>query len=300
MAQQLEKSESGTREGQIWNLDGIVMGHSTMNFHDLLTHELSRQDDVVRIHYGLKGDYRFRHHQLNQQFDLVGGHHNMMYSQGFGMTFENKSLEIETFGIQIAPETFCELALDSNSDLETFASKITKGEPALLSQNWGSFNVEMERVIQQVKANQFSGKLQEIFLYAKCLELLVLSAEACFQANQKHKPFVKTTSDKEKLVAARDFIQARLNAPPNLQEIAHQVGLNTYKLKRGFKELFENFVFVYLTSLRLNLALQILLDTQKQVPEVAFELGYATPQHFNNQFKQHFGFTPGSVRNNPD
>jgi AraC-like DNA-binding protein len=34
--------------------------------------------------------------------------------------------------------------------------------------------------------------------------------------------------------------------------------------------------------------------------EVAQELGYATPQHFNNAFKKKFGITPFSVRKTPE
>ena len=274
------------------------MGAASTTFEEFSKFESHRKDKLVRIHYGLKGDYRFQHHQLGQEFDLIGGHHNMMYSDGFGMTMENKSLEIETFGIQIAPEHFCAIAQDSNSTLETFAEKIEKGEPAILSQNWGSLDLQMEQVIHQVKSNQFTGKLQSIFLYAKCLELLVLSAEACMRAENRQNAFIKLDRDKEKLIAARDLVQSNLTAPLTLQEIATSVGLNTYKLKRGFKELFGETVFGYMTALRLSLAQQMLRDTQAQISQIALDLGYATPQHFSNQFKQHFGFTPNSVRKN--
>ena len=42
-----------------------------------------------------------------------------------------------------------------------------------------------------------------------------------------------------------------------------------------------------------------LLDTRKTSAEIAYELGYSTPQHFNNAFKKKFGVTPNSVRINP-
>jgi AraC family transcriptional regulator, transcriptional activator of the genes for pyochelin and ferripyochelin receptors len=74
------------------------------------------------------------------------------------------------------------------------------------------------------------------------------------------------------------------------------VGLNEYKLKRGFKEMFNTTVFGYLTEQRLQLAHQFLRDTQKTAAEISSDLGYATPQHFNNAFKKKFGVTPYSVR----
>jgi len=47
------------------------------------------------------------------------------------------------------------------------------------------------------------------------------------------------------------------------------------------------------------LAHQYLRNTEKNAAEIAVELGYSTPQHFNNAFKKKFGITPFSVRNNP-
>src|SRR5206468_11676890 len=111
--------------------------------------------------------------------------------------------------------------------------------------------------------------------------------------------FIKTKTDKEKIIAVRDVINEHLTCPPNLSQIAKMVGLNEYKLKRGFKETFNTTVFGYLTDQRLNLAQQYLRDTDKTAAEVSFELGYSTPQHFNNAFKKKFGITPYSVRNNP-
>ena len=75
--------------------------------------------------------------------------------------------------------------------------------------------------------------------------------------------------------------------------------MNEYKLKKGFKETFNNTIFGYLTDQRLQLAKQYLLDTQQTAAEISTQLGYATPQHFNNAFKKKFGVTPFSVRNNP-
>jgi AraC-like DNA-binding protein len=78
-----------------------------------------------------------------------------------------------------------------------------------------------------------------------------------------------------------------------------RVGLNEYKLKRGFRELFGTTVFAYLSEQRLALAKRMLLDTDKTAAEIAFELGYATPQHFSAAFKKRFGVSPKSMRKNP-
>ena len=98
------------------------------------------------------------------------------------------------------------------------------------------------------------------------------------------------------IIAARDFINTKITNPPNLSEVSKAVGLNEYKLKRGFKEMFNNTVFGYLTEQRLHLAHRTLLDTQKSAAEIATEFGYGTPQYFNNAFKKKFGETPLAIK----
>ena len=151
-------------------------------------------------------------------------------------------------------------------------------------------------MILQVIHSRYTGDLQKLFLLSKSIELLVLSAEACNKAATQRETIIKSKTDKEKIIAVRDLINARVTSPPNLSEIAKNVGLNEYKLKRGFKETFNTTIFSYLTEQRLNLAHQYLLNSDKTAAEISVELGYATPQHFNNAFKKKFGITPVLVR----
>ncbi|WP_376779847.1 helix-turn-helix domain-containing protein [Sphingobacterium multivorum] len=73
-------------------------------------------------------------------------------------------------------------------------------------------------------------------------------------------------------------------------------GLNEYKLKRGFKEVFHQTAFSYLSDLRLELAKNQLLEGKKPVTEIAFEMGYCSLQHFSTAFKKKFAVSPSQVK----
>ena len=291
--------EKGVINGTIWNFDGIRMGHSLAVFTDYTHFTGHAEDDNVRFHFGMKGNYSFTHQQLNRSFDLIGGHHNIMYTKGFDMVAYNRTMEIETFGIQFPKDLFIQFTQQANETLQRFAQHIIEGKNALVSEHWGAIDPAIQQVIQQVIHCNYSGELKKLFLLSKSIELLVLCADAYEKAEAKKDSFIKNNSDKEKIIAVRDIINNRLQSPPNLSEIAKMVGLNEYKLKRGFKEIFNSTVFGYLADQRLHLAKQYLRDTQMTAAEIAIELGYATPQHFNNAFKKRFGITPQTVRNNP-
>jgi len=282
-----------------WYCDNIKLTHSKSNYQKLGRFSASDNTDLVRLHFGLKGNYEFSHKQLDKRFDLIGGHHNIMYSNGFDIEIENKTFEIETFGIQFSKEIFVDFTHDASDQIRRFSENILLGKSDLLSRNWGVIDYSIEQVIRQIINCNYSTELKKMFLLSKSIELLVLSAESYSYSVDKAEVFVKNKSDKEKIIAVRDLINENLNNPLNLNQIANRIGLNEYKLKRGFKEVFNTTVFGYLTDQRLNLAMQYLKDTQKTSSEIAYSLGYATPQHFSNAFKKKFGFTPNSVRKNP-
>jgi AraC family transcriptional activator of pyochelin receptor len=296
------RSDTGTRDSLTWEFDGIRMGHAISKFHTLTDFTAtSAMTDVVRLHIGLKGNYSFRYRQLDTTFDLIGGHHNLLYSKDFEMTVYNRTLELETFGVQFPRETFLKFTANATDLLKRFSERIINGEPVILTDDWGAVDPAIHQVVDQIIHHRYTGDLQRLFLLSKSIELLVCCAESCEQASkaQSQTQFLKSNTDKEKILAARDLVNARIDTPPSLTEIARTIGLNEYKLKRGFKETFHTTVFGYLTAQRLHLARRYLLDTQKTAAEIAFELGYSTPQHFNNAFKKHFGHTPQSVRKNP-
>lgn len=290
-------TDAGTRDSLTWEFDGIRMGHAVSRFNALTSFSASSPNtDVVRLHVGLRGNYSFHYRQLDTDFHLIGGHHNILYSRDFDMTVENHTLELETFGVQFPRETFLRFTQNANDLLKRFSEHLLAGKSVVLSDQWGAVDPAIQQVIRQIVDNPYKGDLQQLFLLSKSIELLVLCAESCDLAMQ-HKPeFIKNPADKEKIIAVRDLINEKLDCPPNLSQIARTVGLNEYKLKRGFKEVFRTTVFGYLAEQRLLLARQYLQGTVKTAAEISAELGYSTPQHFNNAFKKRFGNTPSSIR----
>ena len=213
------------------------------------------------------------------------------------MKVYNKSDQIETFGIDFKPATFIQIAENGTDALKRLAERVFRKESTILSNHWRTNSYKMLQVIRQIIDAQFAAPLQAIFIWSKSLELLVLQADLYEKDQSRH--FIKTRSDKEKLLAARDFLGQQIESPPTIRQLARQVGINEYKLKKGFKELFGTTVFGYLHGERMELAKRYLLDTDKTAREIAFELGFSSPQHFNTAFKKAFQITPKNIRKTP-
>ena len=52
----------------------------------------------------------------------------------------------------------------------------------------------------------------------------------------------------------------------------------------------------YFIEMRLDKAKELLKYSADDISSIAYQLGFSTPQHFGNQFKQHVGMTPNSFR----
>ena len=52
----------------------------------------------------------------------------------------------------------------------------------------------------------------------------------------------------------------------------------------------------YIQNKIIDLAKELILGTNKNVSQIAYELGFQYPQHFNRIFKKTVGYTPNEYR----
>lgn len=281
-----------------WELNNIQISHNLMEYHTFGKIKSENDTNCVRLHFGLQGSYDFSFTQLNSSFSLSGHHNNIMYSDGLEIEVHNKSKRIETFGINFTTETFIEIGQNGNEPLKRFTENVINGKSTILSNEWKTNNFKIQQVIHEILNCSYKDELKDLFLLSKSIELLVLQAEVYNQETQSQ--FIKTRKDKEKLIEAKELLVNRIDNPPTIVELSKLIGINEYKLKKGFKELFGTTVFGYIHNSRMSMAKRLLLGTGKTAQEIAYETGYSSPQHFSTAFKNTFGVSPNSIRSNPD
>jgi AraC-like DNA-binding protein len=72
--------------------------------------------------------------------------------------------------------------------------------------------------------------------------------------------------------------------------------MNSKKLAKGFKMIYGDTIFRYLRKLCLQRASLLLLDTDKFISEIAYDMGYSNPSNFCYAFKKEYGMTPLQYR----
>jgi AraC family transcriptional regulator, transcriptional activator of the genes for pyochelin and ferripyochelin receptors len=152
----------------------------------------------------------------------------------------------------------------------------------------------MRSVLDQILNCPFTGNTRRIYLESKCLELIALKLEQFKQGDRyDRKPLCSLKPDDvDRIYLARDIITQNVHNPPSLMQLARQVGLNDFKLKLGFRQIFRTTVFGYLHRHRMERARQLLSDRRMNVKEVAQAVGYANQSRFAAAFRKQFGINP--------
>lgn len=81
-----------------------------------------------------------------------------------------------------------------------------------------------------------------------------------------------------------------------IHDIADDVHVSPNYLSYLFKNITGDTVWEYVTRMRMEEAKQLLMHTKKKRYEIAYEVGYESPEHFSRVFKQYFGVTPNTIR----
>ncbi len=151
---------------------------------------------------------------------------------------------------------------------------------------------EMQTIVDQVFRIQYSGKAKMMFFRSQMTSLLAHFFGQLSIMSEDAIP----AAEREQLQQARKILTENLETPPSLSELSRQIGLNTFKLKKNFKELFGVPVFKYLQNERLTRAHYLIRNEGLTIQEAAWQVGYDSLSSFSNAFAKKFGFRPSEIK----
>jgi len=152
----------------------------------------------------------------------------------------------------------------------------------------------MQAALWQILQCPYQGLTRSLYLEAKSIELIALYLDSAQPQSSPKSPISR--DDRDRLQFAREILLQRLADPPSLVELARLAGLNDYKLKAGFRQVFGTTVFGYLRQQRLEKARQLLQAQEISVIEAAAAVGYSSQGHFASAFRKQFGINPKDLR----
>ena len=198
---------------------------------------------------------------------------------------------------QYKTKTNCKRILISFSD--DFIADLKKDDPDILgcfSQKIISLSKPKQAVAENIMTqilNEFSGVYDPNFALVKCLfgELLILLCRHAESAGfQKNIQFTNLTS--QKIIEIVEYINQNYKEDITLMLLSEKFFLSGAHLSKLFKSVTGFNYSEYLSNVRIKQGVDLLKNSDLNITEIAFSVGFNSSNHFCKSFKSVIGISP--------
>lgn len=273
---------------EYYNQNSILI-FGMMNIKKDISIEMYTDEPFYEMHFCLNGRSAFNSTYNNVKFNK--NQHNLYLQKELQGTFKQNENSNEYLEV-LFPQDHVDSLVNQYEGLIPSINKTNNQ----LFQNNAIINTEIKTVLTEIYNTNRTGVMKQLYLDVKSKELLLLQFEQYICLNSNKGLTKISLSDKQKLAEAKEHIEQDYQNPLSLSELALEVGLNDYKLKKGFKEVYNTTVFGYVYQLRMEYAHKLLRNTTIPIKEIAHYCGYEHVQHFTSAFKRMYQTTPAKYR----
>lgn len=146
---------------------------------------------------------------------------------------------------------------------------------------------ELYTVPDRIRKPYFKLKVLELLLFLDALEL---------PADHEQRPYFYK-SQVEKIKAIQALMTANMQKHYTLEELSTHFDISLTAMKTCFKGVYGTSIFAYIRVYRMNQAAVLLRsDREKNIAEIAGQVGYDSPSKFSIAFKEVMGKSPLEYR----
>lgn len=294
-----EVSKNG-HTGMVYELnspDGISFGYYNVTSQYDGQVIIQNQQPFIQLSYTLRGRKNYRVDNGARELASFTEHeYNYLFfnRQEIHLNWE-AGIPLEIFELGISPEMFLRYMPDDHPFYAVLKDSMQNDIAIPMSE----FNLPLSDtftdMLYQILRCPLEGRYKRLYIKSKIIELLAYQLEQYEKLNGVAEKQELKQEDIDRMYRVRDIILANLDNPCLLIDLAHEVGTNETYLKRYFKQVFNNTVFGYLQTAKMEQAKEMLMQG-KSVALVADKVGYKHPAHFARAFKKHFGYPPNKMK----
>jgi len=185
-------------------------------------------------------------------------------------------------------------------NIKELASSLTLISPALhiSAENSPAIHEKARKLIMEIDAEYYSDlPLCEASIYAKLIELFVLIARHYSKTSipvnnnaSKQREYI------ERFLFVCDYINEHFTENLTLDEVAALSGFSKFHFSRLFKQFANISFYKYLNRKRIENAVELLMDSQQTITDVALCCGFSSLSAFIRMFKIVKGCTPSEFK----
>lgn len=132
----------------------------------------------------------------------------------------------------------------------------------------------------------------QTFIYAKFIQLCTILSRLYQSYDSEQK------NDVLKLASAVAHIEKNFCTEISISDLAQIAGYSERQFNRLFKSAYSTTPNLYINTLRIQKAQQLLKNSNLSMGEISWNCGYSDQNYFSRIFKRHVGLTPTEYRMN--
>jgi len=98
----------------------------------------------------------------------------------------------------------------------------------------------------------------------------------------------------------KSVLDQQYRDPPSLEALAEDVGLSVSRLAHLFRDETGMSIQSYIVERRLLMAAMLIVQSDEQISQIAYRVGFGDVSNFNHSFKRRFAMSPREYRASHD
>ncbi len=147
-----------------------------------------------------------------------------------------------------------------------------------------------EEVLQYLKALLINEEKPLLLTIKSCLYAV------CSEYLNNVTLIEQDTKRQQLLVAITEYVEKNHTKKITLTDISEHLGYDYHYISRCFSKIFNMSFTEFLNLYRLETALNLLIETNKNITEIALESGFQSVRSFNYYFKLHYRINPSQYK----
>lgn len=171
---------------------------------------------------------------------------------------------------------------------DNLKKKFFSKKPILLYENLDQNMLDHLRSVGHIQSIKTTASY---LILGKSIELLALTFNLILTRNHDSKIIVKIP-EYHNVVLAKNFLISDWKNPPSIQQLSKFMGICPTKAKILFKQVYGYPPHKYFKKKKMEMAYQLIQETNYDITEIGSQLGYRSRSHFSADFKKYYGTPP--------
>lgn len=184
-----------------------------------------------------------------------------------------------------------------NSLPEKLLSVFKGSNENLPYKHFGGHNLKIASVIKNLNNTQGSGIIKSLSIEGQLNLILALQiAEHKNFINKYILPDSLSQNDIKKVHDVANYMVNNVSKYMSIKSLSSLFGLTPKKLQSGFKLLYSKSVNEYIRQIKLEIARDLIKNTDNSISEIVYSIGYRSRSYFSKIFYDKYSILPTDYR----